>query len=204
MAFDEESWQRIIFEALRPVDPEALFRISLVELDFRDLGGGLPEDFPGDELADFVDRWLAGLDPDAGDFFTDWNAGGVRLRIQAHGRSLAWRGARDFPSFNMLEPQLADLHLTSGERRRLIDLSLAEIDELATGKKTLIGQGASYRDTFEGMAHEMRHFKLKAVAELHPTVLLTYASMLGLGAGTPTMGNYDATWRAMHRIPPDD
>lgn len=204
MAFDEESWRRIVFEALRPVDPEALFSVSLVEMDFRDLGEALPEDFPADDLADFVNRWLTSLDPDAGDFFTDWTAGGVRLRIQAQGRSLAWRGAKEFPSLNMLEPQLADLHFTSGERRRLIDLSLAEIDDLASGEKTLIGQGASYRDTFEGLAHEMRHFKFGIVAELHPTVLLTYASMLGLGAGLPTMGNYDATWRAMHRILPDD
>jgi hypothetical protein len=203
MGFDEESWRRAIFEALRRIDPAALYNVSLLEMDFRALNDELVEDFPAGELAQSVDQWLATLDPDAGEFRTEWTGGGVRLLIRARGRGQSWRGWTDMPSFNMLEPEIGVLHLTSGEDRRFIDLTLSEIDELASGEKQVVGQGASYQDTFQGIGHEMRHFGLKAVAELHPTVIVTYAGMLGLVAGPPSMGNYDATWSAMHRIPPN-
>lgn len=165
-----------IFEALRRIDPAALYNVSLLEMDLRGLNDELVEDFPAGELA---------------------------LLIRARGRGQSWRGWTDMPSFNMLEPEIGVLHLTSGEDRRFIDLTLSEIDELASGEKQVVGQGASYQDTFQGIGHEMRHFGLKAVAELHPTVIVTYAGMLGLVAGPPSMGNYDATWSAMHRIPPN-
>jgi len=204
MGFDEESWRRVIFEALRPIDPAALYNVSLLEMDFRALKNEQVDDFPADELTQSVDQWLATLDPDAGEFKTEWINGGVRLLIRARGRGQSWRGWTDMPSFNMLEPEISILHLASGEDRRFIDLALSEIDELASGEKQVVGQGPSYQDTFQGIGDEMRHFSLKSVAELHPTVILTYAGMLGLVAGPPGMGNYDATWSAMHRIPPND
>jgi hypothetical protein len=204
MNFDQESWQRTVFEALRPIDHQALFNVSLVEVDFRDLGDAVPEEFPSADLVNSVNQWLAGLDPDAGEFTTEWSGGGVRLLVRAKGRSPTWRGSSDMPSFNMLEPVIGALHLTSGEERRFIDLTLEEVEQLADGKQRLIGQGASYEDTFQGMRSEMRHFRLTTVAELHPTVIITYAGMLGLIDGSNAMGNYDATWREMHRKPPND
>jgi hypothetical protein len=203
MSFDQESWQRAIFEALRPIDPKALFNVSLVEMDFRNLGDAAPGEFPSADLVSSVNQWLAGLDPDAGVFTTEWSGGGVRLLISAKGRGPAWRGSRDMPSFNMLEPVIGTLHLVSGEERRLIDLTLEEVEQLADGKQRLVGQGASYEDTFQAMRGEMRHFGLTAVVELHPTVITTYASMLGLIDGLNVMGNYDATWREVHRKPPN-
>ena len=90
----------------------------------------------------------------------------------------------------------------SGEERRFIDLSLGEIESVAEGEDRLVGQGASYEDTFGGMRDEMKHFGLTTVAELHPTVIATYAAMLGLTEAPAAMGNYDATWREMNRKPP--
>lgn len=78
--------------------------------------------------------------------------------LRALGRGPSWRGSKDMPSFNQLEPEIGDLHLTSGERRRLIDIDREEIGRLASGDLTVVGQGASYQDTFQGMAEEMDHF----------------------------------------------
>lgn len=203
MSFDGEAWQRTVFEALRPIDPDALFNVGVAEVDFRQIGDNQPEDFPAADLVEFMDRWLAELDPDDSEARTEWEGGGVRLVIRAIGRGSRWRGATGIPSFNMLEPKLGHLHFTDGEERRLIDLTLDEVDELASGQRRLVGQGASYQDTFSGIAHEMRHLNAKTVAELHPAGVQAYAGMMGLGPSLPGMGNYDATWRAMNRMPPD-
>jgi hypothetical protein len=204
MAFDAEGWQRSIFEALRPIDPPASFNVGLAEMDFRNLGDARFEDFPVTELVEFVDNWLAGVDPDGGEVSVEWEGGGVRLRFRAKGRAPSWRGAGDIPSFNLLEPEIGVLHFVDGGERRLIDLTLEELDALGCGEKRVVGQGQSYQGTFEAIAHEMRHFGLGTVAELNPTAITTHAAMLGLGPSLPRMGNFDATWREMNRIPPDD
>lgn len=64
MEFDAETWKRTVYEALRPIDPEAQFNVGLAELDFRGTPGRRPVDFPANDLAAFVDGWLDGLDPD--------------------------------------------------------------------------------------------------------------------------------------------
>lgn len=197
MSFDAEAWQRTVFEALSPIDPNALFNVGLAEIDFRQIGDNQPEDFPAADLVEFIDDWLAQLEPDDNEARTEWKGGGVRLVIRAIVRSYG------HPSFDMLEPKIGTLHFTDGGERRLIDLTLDEVDDLASGRRRLVGQGASYQDTFSGIAHEMRHFNAKTIAELHPAGIQAYASMLGLGPSLPEMGNYDATWRAMNRMPPD-
>ena len=50
----------------------------------------------------------------------------------------------------------------------------------------------------------MRHFGLQGVADAPPEVISTYAGMLGLIAAPPELGNYDATWSALHRKRPDN
>jgi hypothetical protein len=100
MGFDEDTWRRIIFEALRPIDSEAQFNVALLEMDFRNMTADEADDFPADELARFVDDWLETLDPDA---------------------------------LTMLEPEMENLHFTSGGQRRFIDLTLNEIEKLAAG-----------------------------------------------------------------------
>ena len=204
MDYDPEVWQRTVFEALRPIDPEAQFNVGLAELDFRGVLDHSPDDFPVEELAAFVDGWLEGLDPDRDDATTEWNGGGVRLVIRAKGRGPGWRGWKDMPSFNKLEPEIGDLHLAAGERRPFIDMDREEVGRLATGDLSVVGQGASYKDTFQGMAEEMDHFGWKTVADLPEPVMQTYAAMLGLTTASPGLGNYDAGWRALNRTAPDD
>lgn len=94
---------------------------------------------------------------------------------------------------------MADLHLVSGGRRRLIDLGLDEVDWLATGELRIVGQGPSYQDTFKALADQMRHFNWKSVADMPVDVITTYGSMLGLVLAPPELGNYDAGWSALHR-----
>jgi hypothetical protein len=204
--FDAETWTRTVYEALRPIDPEAQFNVGLAELNFRGTPGHRPADFPASDLAAFVDGWLDGLDPDAnGESPTiAWEGGGVRLVLRALGRSSRSRGWKDMPSFNQLQPEVGDLHLTSGERRRFIDMDREQIGRLAGGDLSVVGQGASYQDTFQGLAEEMDHFGWKTVADMPEPVMQTYAAMLGLTTATPGLGNYDAGWRALNRIPSDD
>ncbi|MGO9761393.1 MAG: hypothetical protein ACLP1Q_09080 [Solirubrobacteraceae bacterium] len=205
MEWDAETWNRTVFEALRPIDSGAQFNVGLVELDFRGTPGHRPADFPAADLAAFVDLWLDGLDPDDSEASTiRWEGGGVRLVLRARGRSPSLRGWKDMPSFNQLEPKIDDLHLTSGERVRLIDLDRERVGRLASGDMTVVGQGASYQDTFQGLAEEMDHFGWMTVADMPEPVMQTYAAMLGLTIATPGLGNYDAGWRALHRIPSDD
>jgi hypothetical protein len=79
-----------------------------------------------------------------------------------------------------------------------------EVWRLASGDLTVVGQGASYRDTFQEMAKEMDHFGWKTVAEMPDSVMQTYAAMLGLMTASPGLGNYDAGWRALNQTPPND
>lgn len=201
MGFDAETWQRTVFEALRPIDPQGLFNVAMLELDFRDVADNQPEDFPGEDLAQFVNDWLVDVDPDEGVHETEWSGGGVHIRLQARGRGKSWRGFADLPSFNLLEQEMDAIHLVDGGRRRFIDLSLEQIERLADGSLQTVGQGASYQDTFRMLAGEMRHFGWRKVADLPSVVMTAYAGMLGLVGSPPDLGNYDATWRALHRQP---
>jgi hypothetical protein len=202
--FDAETWQRTVFEALRPIDPTAQFNVGLAELDFRGTPGHEPIDFPASDLATFVGRWLDGLDPDDEASTTGWEGGGVRLVLRAKRRGPSWRGWKDMPSFNQLEPEIGDLHFTSGEPRRFTEMDREQIGRLASGDLSVVGQGASYQDTFQGMAEEMDRFGWKTVAEMPEPVMQTYAAMLGLTTATPELGNYEAGWRALNRTPPND
>ena len=204
MSYDPEAWQRSVFEALRPVDPPALFHISLLEMDFREVIGHVIDDFPSDELVLFVNEWLARLDPDAGEFTAEWQGGGVRLVLRAKGRGPSWRGWVGIPSLSYLEPEIPDLHLISDGRRRFIDLTLHEIDKLAAGDLQISGQGSSYQDTFAMLADQMRGFGWSSMADLPSEVIQTYAGLLGLIAAPPKLGNYDAAWSALHRQPRND
>jgi death-on-curing protein len=202
--FDSELWQRTIFNALRPIDPSARFHVSLSELDFRDVKTSRPEDFPANELVAFVDGWLESITPTQTPHETEWEGGGARLTIQARGRGPSWQGWKGIPSFSLLEPEIGELHFTSGETKRFLDLTLEDIDQLAAGDAALIGQGPSYQDTFSGIAHEMRHFKWSSVADMPVNLILVHASMIGLVEGPPDLGNYDATWSAMNRKAPNN
>lgn len=107
------------------------------------------------------------------------------------------------PSFNLLEPKIGDLHLSSGERRRFTDMDREEVGRLASGELAVMGQGASYQDTFRGIAEEMDHFGWRTVADMPEPVVQTYGAMLGLTTAAPGLGNYDAGWRALNRTPPN-
>jgi hypothetical protein len=149
--FDGDTWTRTVYEALRPIDPQALFNVGLTELDFRGTPGHTPAAFPAADFAAFVDGWLDGLDPDASAASrTGWEGGGVRLVLRALGRSSESRGWKDMPSFNQLQPEIGDLHLTSGERIRFTDLDREQIRRLASGDLSVVGQGAGYRTRSRG------------------------------------------------------
>lgn len=202
---DPGRWQRWIFEALRPVDAPALFWLGIIEpVDLSAATGERLEDFPADDLRRWVDEWLSELDPDGEPAQREWIGGGVRLHFRAMGRRVENRGWTAMPSFNQLEQLMDQLHLADGGDRDFISLSLEEVDQLARGELRLVGQGASYQSAFEMLAGEMRTFGQVRVAGLHPTVITSYAGMLGLVDTAPGMGNFEQGWRAVHGVPPDE
>lgn len=112
-------------------------------------------------------------------------------RVEGH-PVLGVPGARD-----------SDLHIVSDGRRRLIDLTLDEVDQLAAGELRVVGQGQSYQATFKMLSEQMRHFNWSSVADMPLEVITTFAGMLGLVAAPPQLGNYDAGWRGLHREAPE-
>lgn len=184
MASDPDSWQRTVYEALRPIDARGLFNVRILEFDLPDAGGRQHADFPSADLAAFVDSWLAQLEPDADACTTDWEGGGVRLVLEAKGRGPTWRGWVAIPSFNMLQPVMRDFDLVSG-RRRFIDLTLLEVEQLASGELQEVGIGPSHRETLSMLADQMRHFGCDDVAAMPAEVITSYASMLGVIPAPP-------------------
>lgn len=201
---DYEKWLREIIESLRAVDPPALFWLGLSEVDFRQAPGHQLNDFPFDGLRAFVDEWLSTLDPDGAEATTEWHGGGVRLGFRAKGRKTMERGWTAMPSLNLLEQRMADLHLVDGGRRQLHTLTLAEVGRLASGELRVVGQGASYQETFKSVAEMLEEFGLNEVAELPPAVIQTFAGMLGLVEAPPELGNFEQGWRAVWGVPPDE
>jgi hypothetical protein len=202
---NRESWQRTIFEALRPIDSAAVFWLGLVEpVDFSEAAGHRLDDFPAEQLRRWVDEWLLGLDPDSEPAQREWSGGGVRLHFRAVGRRHENRGWTAMPSFNQLEQRMSQLHLVGDADRDFISLSREEVERLARGELRLVGQGASYQAAFEMLAGEMHAFGCGRVADLHPTVITSYAGMLGLVDAAPSVGNFEQGWRAIQGMPPSD
>lgn len=201
---DYEEWLREIIESLRPVDPPALFWLALSEVDFRQAPGQRLTVFPFEKLLTFVDEWLSTLDPDGPEATTEWRGGGVRLGFRANGRTAMARGWKAMPSLSLLEQRMADLHFIDGESRQLHTLTIDEVRRLAAGELRVVGQGASYPETFKSIAEMLKHFGLTEVAELPPQALQTFAGMLGLVEAPPNLGNFEQGWRAVWDVPPDE
>ncbi len=201
---DYEKWLCEIIESLRAVDPPALFWLGLSEVDFRQAPGHQLDDFPFGDVRAFVDEWLSTLDPDGPEATTEWQGGGVRLGFRAKGRKAMARGWTATPSLNLLEQQMADLHLVDGGRRQLHTLTIDDVRRLASGELRVVGQGASYQETFKSIAEMLEHFGLSEVAELPPEVIQTFAGMLGLVEAPPELGNFEQGWRAVWGVPPDE
>jgi hypothetical protein len=200
---DYEQWQREIIESLRPVDPRALFWLGLAEIDFREAPGHRRADFAFEEMRQYVDAWLNTLDPDGPEATTEWRGGGVRLRFRAKGRDPTTRGWT-MPSLNLLEQPMADLHVIGDGPRQLHTLTFDEVRRLAAGDLRVVGQGASYQETFKSIATMLERFHLADVGELPPNVIQTFAAMLGLVEAPPDLGNFEQGWRDIFGVPPDE
>ncbi len=95
---DSELWQRTIIESLRPIDPQALFWVALLEIEDGDASDDELDAFPDDELVAFVDAWLDELDPDGEPAERTWEREGVCVRFKAQGRGATSRGWTAMPS----------------------------------------------------------------------------------------------------------
>jgi hypothetical protein len=198
---DWEAWERTIYGSLRQldpqIDPEALFWVGLVEVDFGNAPGHPLEDFPAEQLREWVNAWLSELDPNGREFEREWNGGGVRLRFRTKGRTPAARGWGAMPSFNLLEQAMSDLHLVEGGRRQFISLTLDEVQQLAGGELQVVGQRGFNLETFQMLAQEMQHGGQERVADLEPMAITAFAGQLGLVEATPSLENFEHGWQSI-------
>ena len=182
---DWELWQRTIIEALRPIDPPALFWVALGRIDFTAASDHELDDFPAEEMVAFVNLWLAGVDPEGGETTIEWSGGGVQLQFNARGRSVEVRGWTAMPSLNLLEQPMADIELADGTRRQFTTLTRQEVEQLAAGELRLLDSDSGKRGWFAMLAEETRHFGHETVGDMHPTVITVHAGTLGLVVPPP-------------------
>lgn len=201
---DYEAWTREIIESLRAIDPPALFWVGVTEIDFREASGHRRDEFPFEALRRFVNDWLATLDPDGNDALIEWHDSGVRLGFRAKGRTSMASGWKAMPSLNLLEQPMDDLHLVEGGRRQLHTLTLEEVRRLAAGELRIVGQGASYQDTFRSIAEMLEQCELTEVARLPTQAITVFGGMLGLVEAPPGLGNFEQGWRALWNVPPGE
>jgi hypothetical protein len=199
---DWAAWERSLYEALRLIDPEASFWVGVVEFDLGDTPGHRLEDFPAGELTKWVNAWLSELDPHGREYEREWTGGGVRLRFRAKGRTPAAQGWTAMPSFNLLEQAMSDLHLVDGGRRQFISLTLDEIEQLARGDLEVVGQVATYPETFQLLVREMQHSEVQRVADMEPMAISAFAGQLGLVEATPSLENFEHGWQSVHESQP--
>jgi hypothetical protein len=199
---DWAAWERSLYEALRLIDPEASFWVGVVEFDLGDTPGHRLEDFPAGELTKWVNAWLSELDPHGREYEREWTGGGVRLRFSAKGRTPAAQGWTAMPSFNLLEQAMSDLHLVDGGRRQFISLTLDEIEQLARGDLEVVGQVATYPETFQLLVREMQHSEVQRVADMEPMAISAFAGQLGLVEATPSLENFEHGWQSVHESQP--
>jgi hypothetical protein len=198
---DWEAWERTIYRSLREIDPqidpEGLFWVGLLEVDFGEAPGRRLESFPAEHLREWVNAWLAELDPHGREFEREWNGGGVRLRFRTKGRTPAARGWSAMPSFNLLEQAMSDLHLVGGGRRQFISLTLDEVQQLARGELQVVGQRGRNRETFQMLAQEMQHGGQERVADMEPMAITAFSGQLGLVEATPSLENFEHGWQSI-------
>lgn len=172
---------RLVAESLRPVDPLALFWLGISQIEI------LPEaaeheldELPAGELVAFVNTWLSHLDPEGAQTAITWSADGIRLVFHARGRTAEGKGDPSWPSLNLLQPVLHEVVLASGDRLRLIDLTVDQLRELALGELPLARSSVSDPDWFRVIADQLDHFGLPEVAAAGPTQIHSWAEVLGL------------------------
>ena len=68
----------------------------------------------------------------------------------------------------------------------------------------VVGQGASYPETFAMIADMLEHFGMTEVSQLPNEQITVFAGALGLVEPPPGLGNFDQGWRAVWGIPPDE
>jgi len=106
------------------------------------------------------------------------------------------------PSFNLLEQAMSDLHLVDGGRRQFISLTLDEIEQLARGDLEVVGQVATYPETFQLLVREMQHSEVQRVADMEPMAISAFAGQLGLVEATPSLENFEHGWQSVHESQP--
>jgi hypothetical protein len=193
---------REVVRALGDVDSRALFWVDVIQATRTDAAA--PQvDWEAQnwrEIRDDVDRWLDELQPsDCPARTTIRISDDVMLVFQARTRTEMARGWKGKPSLTLAETAMPPLQFADGREGSLYDLSIEEIEGLASGHVRLALELPSHRETWQMLLGHMRHFSQKNTAEIEPVILEPYASMLGLTEPPPELGDFDSTWRDMNR-----
>lgn len=188
---DFESWERDLFEALRPIDPNGRFWVRYLEMDFTKSSQEQMDAFPYADFVPAVDEWLDTLPDELAEVeYFEWEdpSVGVRLKLRAQSRTKMAKGWGAMPSLTHLEQPMDDLRFAGGDNRQFISLSLDEVDSFADGEALPENVPAKSVWVFTEIAKAMRHFDCKLVIELDPASITVFAGMLGLVDPPPELG----------------
>lgn len=197
-----EALIRSAVRTLRDVDARALFWIDVGQAT-RTAAVDSKVDWEAqdwDGIRETVDRWLERLQPaDCPATQTIPISDDVMLVIRARARSEMARGWTAKPSLTLAEPIVPPLQFADGREGSLYDLSIQEVEALATGQMRLALELPSHRGTWEMLLDQMRAFGQTSTVQIEPMILESYASMLGLTEAPPELGDYDSTWHDLNR-----
>lgn len=193
--------------ALGDLDPRAFFWI---DVGVATCGGASTdhvewEELDWEELRASLERWLDQLDPaSCPTSFQVPVEEDIMLVFRVRARTPMARGWKAKPSLTLAETVLPTVWFEDGAEASFYSLSRKDVEALATGRRKLAIELQSHRETWEMLLGEMNHFGHNNTSAMRPTVLETYASMLGLTEAPPELGDFDTAWRAINHTPPEE
>ena len=104
------------------------------------------------------------------------------------------------------DPRMHKIHLTDGTSKLLGEVSVDDAEAIADGELRIVGQLASYPETFAMIAEQMRAFGNSFFHELLAPARPSYAAMLGFEKAPEELGHYEQGWAAINdrRFPEDE
>lgn len=198
---------RAAHSALGDLDPRALFWI---DVGVATRGGASTdhiewEQLDWDGIRAGLERWLDELDPaSCPTSFQVPVEDDIMLVFPVRARTAQARGWKGKPSLTLAETVVPTIWFEDGAEASLFALSREDVEALASGRRKLAIELPSHRGTWEMLLGEMNRFGHDNTSAMHPTVLETYASMLGLTEAPPELGDFDTEWRAINRSEPEE
>jgi hypothetical protein len=190
---------------LRDIDQRRLFWVKLAVMTATDASKSADDidwpQFDWDSLRAELESWLQTLSPTTTDQYihpvTDW----LRLVFVARPRNETLRGVRRWPSLTHAEPPPPPpLQLADGDTADFRDLTLAQVQDFASGRARLAIELPSHQTAWTVLVQTMKATGATSTSAMNKLELEVHAAMLGLVEGPQgELGDFDEGWQAVNR-----